>query len=85
MEPVLEVLRHFRDETSPGVGGIPIVVWKSLPELVFKAVADLLRRVEAVGKWPDESIRDHDSQSFLGHPPTRSAPHYLSCSVFWRA
>ena len=49
MERVLEVVRHFRDGTSPGVRGIPIGVWKSLPELFFKAVADLLRRVGLLG------------------------------------
>ena len=49
MERVLEVLRHFRDGTSPAVRGIPIGVWKSLPELFFKAVADLLRRVGLLG------------------------------------
>ena len=56
-ERVVEVLRHFRDGTSPGVRGIPVGVWKSLPEPFFQAVADLLGRVETVGEWPDELVK----------------------------
>ena len=51
------VLGHFRDGTSPGMRGIPISVWKLLPDLFLQRVADLLGRVDVTGEWPDELLQ----------------------------
>ena len=86
MERVLEALRHFRDGTSPGVRGIPIGVWKSLPELFFKAVADLLRRVEALGEWPEELVKANVAMiPKASGPPAHTISAPLLCwMLFYR-
>ena len=48
-ERVRSVLGGMRESSSPGVRGIPLAVWKSLPEAVLTRVGDMLNRVEAAG------------------------------------
>ena len=42
--------------SAPGVRGIPIAVWKSLPDDFLKRVSDLLGLVETEGTWPQELL-----------------------------
>ena len=51
-ERVRDVLSHMRERSSPGSLGIPIAVWRSLPQAWMCAVARLLSLVEAAGCWP---------------------------------
>ena len=51
---VRSVLGSMREGASPGSLGIPIGVWKALPELWHGAVARLLTLVELEGRWPAE-------------------------------
>ena len=49
---VRAALRAMREAASPGMTGIPIAVWRSLPPPWPEAVARLLTLVEAEGRWP---------------------------------
>ena len=49
-----EIFRHLREGTSPGSLGIPIAVWRSLPQTWMCSVARLFSLVEAAGHWPTE-------------------------------
>ena len=51
---VRDVLHHMREGASPGSLGVPIAVWRSLPDPWMHAVARLLTMVEAGGRWPAE-------------------------------
>ena len=51
---VRQVLRQMREGASPGSLGIPIGVWRSLPDAWMSAVARLLSMVELEGRWPAE-------------------------------
>jgi hypothetical protein len=51
---VRDVLRTMREGAAPGMTGIPIAVWRSLPEEWLEAVARLLQLVESAGRWPTE-------------------------------
>ena len=51
---VRAVLQQMREAASPGMLGIPIAVWRCLPEEWMAAVAKLLSKVEASGTWPSE-------------------------------
>ena len=53
---VRKVLRSMRESSSPGVRGICISLWRSLPDSVLSRVADLLNLIEKVGHWPEEII-----------------------------
>lgn len=53
---VTSVLRSMREGAAPGVTGIPIAVWRSLPSPWPEAVARLLTLVEAEGRWPAEWV-----------------------------
>ena len=51
---VRDVLRRMREAASPGMTGIPIVVWRALPDAWQDAVACMLQLVEDAGTWPTE-------------------------------
>ena len=51
---VRRVLQQMRESAAPGLLGIPIAVWRSLPDEWMSAVANLLTLVEAEGRWPRE-------------------------------
>ena len=53
---VKQVLRSMREASSPGVRGIPIGIWRSLPDSVLTRVADLLTLVEKEEHWPEELV-----------------------------
>ena len=53
-ERVQLVLRRMREAAAPGSLGIPVAVWKALPEPWHAAVARLLNLIEAEGVWPSE-------------------------------
>ena len=53
-ERVRSVLQRLREGASPGSLGIPISVWRCLPDPWMHAVARLLSLVESSGTWPDE-------------------------------
>jgi hypothetical protein len=57
MERVRATLGGMREGSSPGVRGIPLAVWKSLPDTFLGRIADLLTAVEAEGAWPDELLQ----------------------------
>ena len=48
------VLRRMREGAAPGAMGIPLAVWKVLPEAWHAGVARLLALVEQEGAWPEE-------------------------------
>ena len=50
------VLQRIREGSAPGLLGIPIAVWKVLPNSWHEAVARLLALVEAEGVWPKEWV-----------------------------
>jgi hypothetical protein len=47
-------LNKMRDGAAPGIPGVPLAVWKALPDSWMAAVAQLLNLVEAEGIWPAE-------------------------------
>ena len=49
---VRSALRAMREAASPGMTGIPIAVWRSLPSPWPEAIARLLALVEEEGRWP---------------------------------
>ena len=51
---VRRVLRRMREGAAPGVVGVTLAVWKSLPHAWSTAVARLLAAVEEQGRWPTE-------------------------------
>jgi hypothetical protein len=51
---VQQVFSKMREGASPGALGIPIAVWKALPDEWMAAVARLLNMVEDEGVWPAE-------------------------------
>ena len=53
-ERVRDVLRHMREGASPGSLGIPIAVWRALPEAWMSSVARLFVLVEEAGQWPSQ-------------------------------
>ena len=55
-ERVKKVVSSLRDGSAPGVRGIPIAVWKNLPELYLELVAAMLNQVEESGVWPKELL-----------------------------
>ena len=57
LERVQGALRRMREGSAPGVRGVPIAVWKTLPEAFLKRVADLLHLIEAEGVWPRELLQ----------------------------
>ena len=46
----------MREGSSPGARGIPIAIWKSLPDDFLQRMADLLTLVETEGTWPRELL-----------------------------
>jgi hypothetical protein len=56
-ERVRSVLSSMREAAAPGLTGIPIAVWRSLPSPWHDAVARLLELVEAAGRWPAEWLQ----------------------------
>ena len=50
-------LQQMRESASPGALGIPISVWRTLPDTWMTAVARLLNLVEATGRWPPEWLQ----------------------------
>ena len=55
-ERVQLVLRRMREAAAPGSLGIPLAVWKALPEAWHEVVAKMLNLVEAEGVWPLEWV-----------------------------
>ena len=53
-ERVRHILHRMRESAAPGMLGIPIAVWRSLPDDWMAAVARLLTLVETAGSWPQE-------------------------------
>ena len=53
-ERVRTVLHKMRESAAPGPLGIPISVWRALPEEWMAVVGRLLTLVEEAGSWPDE-------------------------------
>ena len=51
---VKTVIRGMRDAAAPGFLGVPIAVWKSLPDEWYAAMAKLFTLVEDAGRWPRE-------------------------------
>ena len=51
---VRSVLGTMREGAAPGLPGVPIAVWKALPEGWMEGVARLLNLVEQEGRWPPE-------------------------------
>ena len=47
----------MREAAAPGLTGISIAVWRSLPSTWHDAVARLLELVEAAGRWPAEWLQ----------------------------
>ena len=45
------VLRQMRESAAPGMLGIPIAVWRSLPDERMAAMATLLTLIEEAGLW----------------------------------
>ena len=56
VERVRVALGTMREKSSPGVRGIPLSVWKSLPADILGRVSDLLTLVEREGHWPVELL-----------------------------
>ena len=56
LERVRSVLGGMREGSSPGVRGIPLSIWKALPDSFLQRVADLLNLVEKESLWPDELL-----------------------------
>jgi exonuclease III len=55
-ERVQSALKAMREGAAPGLRGIPIAVWKSMPLAVKVAMADLLNRVEGGAGWPESVL-----------------------------
>ena len=51
-ERVQSALQSMREHAAPGMAGIPIAVWRSLPMSWAAAVARLLELIELEGRWP---------------------------------
>ena len=51
---VRAVLQRMKEAAAPGSRGIPIAVWRALPDSWMAAVARLLTMVEEAGRWPEE-------------------------------
>ena len=51
---VQAVVKKLREGSAPG---IPIAVWKCLPDEFLKGLAELLTLIEANGEWPDELLQ----------------------------
>jgi len=47
----------MREHSSPGLRGVPIAVWRSLPEEILAQVAELLNLIEKEQCWPVEFIQ----------------------------
>ena len=45
------ILSKMREASAPGMLGVPISVWRALPETWAAAVARLLTLVETAGRW----------------------------------
>ena len=56
LDRVKKVLARMDEGSAPGVRGIPLAVWKSLPDDFLKRVSDLLGLVETEGRWPQELL-----------------------------
>ena len=56
LERVQMVLRQLPEGSAPGLRGIPIAVWKCLPDEFLQRVADLFTLIEDSGNWPDELL-----------------------------
>jgi hypothetical protein len=54
---VRRVLGCMREGAAPGNLGIPLAIWKSLPESWLAAVARLLGLVEAERCWPEQWVQ----------------------------
>ena len=61
LDRVQSTLRSMCATSSPGVRGIPVSIWKSLPPDVLGTVARLLTRVEEEGRWPKELLSGYVS------------------------
>ena len=51
---VKTALGQMREGAAPGLPGLPIAVWKVLPDAWLESVARLFNLVEAEGVWPQE-------------------------------
>ena len=49
---VKRALASMREGAAPGQLGIPVAIWKSLPDVWLASLARLLQLVEAEGRWP---------------------------------
>ena len=49
---VRRVMASMREDAAPGQLGIPLAIWKSLPEEWLAALARMLQLVEIEGRWP---------------------------------
>ena len=54
---VLEVLKEMKESAAPGHRGIPLAVWKALPEACYEWIARLLQLVEEGHQWPEECLK----------------------------
>ena len=69
----------MREGASPGVTGVPIAVWKSLPLVWFEAVVRLLSLVEEGHQWPDNVLAAYVAmipKASGGFPAPRSAANH---------
>ena len=41
---------------SPGLRGVPVTVWKALPDMWMEGIARLLAEVESSGTWPESVL-----------------------------
>ena len=53
---VQAVIKKLREGSACGLRGLPILVWKCLPDEFLKGLADLLNLIEETGEWPDELL-----------------------------
>ena len=51
---VAAALGKMREGAAPGIPGIPLAVWKALPDAWLASVARLFTLVELEGAWPTE-------------------------------
>ena len=54
---VQQVLASMREAAAPGPLGIPLAVWKSMPEAWLAALAQMFQLVEEEGRWPTAWVR----------------------------
>ena len=59
VERVRRVLDMMRGNVSPGSMGIPIAVWRVLPDVWMRSVARFFTLLESGGRWPEQWLSSY--------------------------